>query len=486
MRTGRVILIVLGSLATLVALALLTGGAFGLWAHETQRDADGFYTSDTVTFRTAGAALVSDGLDATDLDEWPVDPENFAEIRLEGASADPAKALFIGIGPEAGVKAYLADTAYDQVTHVDLWGDPDVEYSPHAGTVPPAPPGAQTFWAASVEGPGLQTLDWDVEEGRWAIVVMNADGSAGVEVAMTLGARVGWLIWVAIGVLVGGGILLAVGGLLIFLGARTPLSERPLLHPPTEPSAPVPEATAPVPPGEAAAREPATAGPEPLPGYPVQVEGSLDEPLSRWLWLVKWILAIPHYIVLSFLWIAFVVMTIVAFFAILLTERYPRGIFDFNVGVLRWSWRVAFYSYSALATDRYPPFSLGPEPDYPAALDVPYPERLSRWLVLVKWWLLAIPQYVVIAVFNGGWGFAGSGWGGWTWGPTGWVDWEWSYSWPGLIGVLVLISAIVVLFAGRYPREIFDFVLGMNRWSYRVIAYAALMRDEYPPFRLGR
>jgi uncharacterized protein DUF4389 len=207
--------------------------------------------------------------------------------------------------------------------------------------------------------------------------------------------------------------------------------------------------------------------------YPLQLTGELSPRLSRGLWLVKWLLAIPHVIVLFFLWIAFVGVSVIAFFAILFTGRYPRGLFDFNVGVLRWSWRVGFYSYSALGTDSYPPFTLKEAPGYPAHLEVDYPESLSRRLVLVKWWLLVLPHYLIIGVFAGG------GWAAWT-GAGG--DWMWSSG--GLIGLLTLFAGVALLFTGRYPKSLYDFILGMNRWVFRVAAYAALMTDAYPPFRL--
>jgi Domain of unknown function (DUF4389) len=118
---------------------------------------------------------------------------------------------------------------------------------------------------------------------------------------------------------------------------------------------------------------------------------------------------------------------------------------------------------SAFGTDKYPPFSLRPDPGYPADFAVDYPERLSRGLVLVKWWLLALPHYLIVAAFVGG---------------------GWHVAAPGAIAVLAVVAMVINALQHEYPEPVFDFVMGMNRWCYRVLAYVLLMRDEYPPFRL--
>lgn len=212
------------------------------------------------------------------------------------------------------------------------------------------------------------------------------------------------------------------------------------------------------------------------PAYPLHLSAPPrpDNP-SRGLWLVKWLMVVPHAVVLVFLWAAFMVLSVVALVAILATGRYPRAIFDFNVGVMRWSWRVAYYSYGALATDRYPPFTLHDDPDYPARLDVDFPERLSRGQALIKWWLLAVPHYLLAGAVSYAVLTFGDDKG------RGEVVFE-----GGLLGVLALIVGFALLFTGRYPQGIYDLMLGIARWTMRVTAYAALMTDVYPPFRLDQ
>ncbi len=196
--------------------------------------------------------------------------------------------------------------------------------------------------------------------------------------------------------------------------------------------------------------------------YPVTIRGE-REPINRWLFLVKWLLIIPHVIVLAFLAIGFVFSWLAALFSIAFTGKYPRGLFDYNVGVLRWLWRVGFYSYQALGTDKYPPFSLKSDPTYPADLTIEYPAKLKQGLVLVKWWLLALPHYAVVGVLQGGLGYHGT----------------------GLQGLLLLYAAVVHLFTGKYPDDMHQLIMGTNRWTARVAGYAALTTDEYPPFSLS-
>ncbi|MDJ0924522.1 MAG: DUF4389 domain-containing protein [Acidimicrobiia bacterium] len=445
MKAGKIIAAVLAVLLGLVAMGMLVGGGALMWAHTTQRDADGFIESPTYALESAGYAVTSGDVDlaARPGDWWPGD---LADVRFEAESVDSEAAVFVGIGPSDDVDSYLDGVARDEVTR--LGRADDVEYRSFSGTAPAALPGNQNFWVASAEGAGTQVVTWDVAAGEWSVVVMNAAADPGVRVDVTAGARIGILLAVGIGLLVVG-LILGIIAAALLVWAVSP-ARRDL----EEPAVAVPAAA-------------------PVGRYPLIIEGRLDPELSRWLWLVKWLLAIPHFIVLVFLWVAFVLLTFAAFFAILFTGRYPRGIFDFNVGVLRWTWRVSYYSYSTLGTDEYPPFTLQ-NADYPARLDVAYPEELSRGLVLVKWWLLAIPHYIIVGLFT-----------------SGLVWWTADFDGDsvlelggGLIGLLVLIAALALLFTARYPRGLFDLIMGLNRWVYRVWAYAALMRDEYPPFRL--
>jgi hypothetical protein len=470
MKAGRIVMIVIGALLALIAFGLLAIGTTALVGYATQRT-DGFFQTGDVRLASATYAITSDRVDLESDpggSDWLVDRGALGTVRLSIEPASTDSPVFAGIGPSADVATYLDGVSHDQIRDFEL--SPDrVLYRRQSGERSPAPPADQPFWAAQVTTGQPDELTWEVESGDWTVVLMNADAGRGVDLDARLGIKVDWLLPAAIGFVVIGVLLLSGGAALVIVGSRG-------VSRAGEPAAAPPPAAWPAPvPSVAVVTDADTVRP-PRPSYPLQLTGRLDGELSRGLWLVKWLLAIPHYIVLVFLWIAFAVATIIAFFAILFTGGYPHGLFDFNVGVLRWSWRVGFYSFSALGTDRYPPFSLSPDAAYPADLTVRYPEQLGRGLVLVKWWLLAIPQYVVVGLFGGGW------WLGW-WEPSGW---KWTGQTPGLIGVLVLFAAVALLFSGRYPRSIFDLVMGLNRWVYRVVAYAALMTDEYPPFRLDQ
>jgi len=458
MKPIRIVSLVIGSLLALLGFGLLAGGGILGWVLSTQRDDAGFVTSSTQRITTDSYALTSGKVDLGDPGVNRFGDWGNATVRVTVDTVQTGE-VFVGIGSNADVEAYLEGVEHDAITSTDEWGGSRVRYQRQNvdGTSTPAPPASQSFWVAQASGAGSRDIVWPITSGKWEVVVMNADGSRNVTADVKVGGKADHLVAISIGLGVGGVVLLVIGAGLIVAGVVRPHSRDLAVGDQAAPGAP--------------AFAPPTAALETVEAYPLRFEGHLDPNLSRWQWLVKWFLAIPHFIILVLLWVAFVVLTFVAFFAILFTGRYPRSIFDFNVGVLRWSWRVSYYATSALGTDRYPPFTLSPA-DYPASLDVVYPEHLSRGLVLVKSWLLAIPHLLIVGTLTSSWGFSGDGAGLFTSG--------------GLLGVLVLVAVIALLFTGRYPARLHDLVVGINRWSYRVVIYVALMTDTYPPFQLDQ
>ena len=511
-KPAAIILLILGILITLPGLAALAGGAVASAVGTVQ--GDGYLTSGTSRFSVSSFALTSPRADAIGEDVPGRLPFDVGTLRLRVESVTPDKPVFIGIGPQADVEQYLSGVHHSELLNIRQRPF-RAEYRDVPGGNPASPPADQRFWTASVSGAGQQELTWNITPGTWEVVVMNADASSGVDVQAQAGFRSDLIQPAATGLLVGGIIALLIGIPLIIFGAAglgrhaaspaggpaggstgtggPPVGGPGTGAPPSSgaayPGAAYPGTAYPGAgyPGAGAVPE-AVSPPQPTamvaggrPGYPSRLLGDLDPGLSRWMWLVKWFLAIPHFILLFFLWFAFAITTIVAGFAILFTGRYPRALFDFNVGVLRWNWRVAFYAYAAVGTDLYPPFTLK-RANYPADFDVDYPQRLSRGLVLVKWWLLSIPHLLLVAAFAGSTGTV------WRWqGDDNVIGATYERaSGPSLLGLLVLIAAVILLFTGRYQRPLFDFILGINRWIYRVLVYTALMRDEYPPFRLDQ
>ncbi|MDV3220420.1 DUF4389 domain-containing protein [Intrasporangium sp.] len=487
MRPRHVISLVIGILLLAPALGLmLGGGAIGVYELAARGD-NGWHAVDIDRLESDGVAVTTrealiDFRGPAALVDW-VD----LDVRFRATPASGEQA-FIGVAPTADLAAYLGNATHDEIVTVTWNGE--TTYRSVAGTTAAvAAPTAQDFWVARATGPGTQELIWTPESGTWSTAFLNASGEPGVAMTVQAAIRSGALLALAIGMVVLGVALAVVGTILVIQAVRNqpPSSGAAFADrqvPPQAWAAPTGGAAVPpsgwaapttgaLPPPPASAAPPADRGertPDPARAHPLVMEARIAPNLSRWLWLVKWALAIPHVIVLFFLWCAVVVTTIVAWFAILITARYPRSLFDFNVGVLRWSWRVAHYcGIGGLGTDRYPPFTLDELPDDDTRLDVDYPERLSRGLIFVKW-ILLLPHWIIVALIAGTQSRTderGVQVGGW----------------PGVLALLALVAGIVLLASGVLNRGLFDVMVGLNRWTYRVAVYALLMTDVYPPFR---
>ena len=437
---GRVLGAAAGSLIALIGTVIALSGLALVIVDLGLRDHDGFINTSTRHFDTPTYALTTGGVQLGDLHggagDWAI--ENLdGRVRIRAALQGGAP-VFVGIARKADLDRYLRGVAHARIKD---FGHHRAVLRTVPGTSIPRAPSSRFFWVASASGPGAQTVTWKVDTGRWEAVVMRSDAARGVVADIRAGGNVPKLLWLGIGLLALGCLAFAAGaGVIVAVGPRA----------------------------AAAAAAPPTAMVEPAPSaHAVAVRAHVDPGLSRWMWLVKWVLVVPHLIVLAFLWVAFAFTAVAGVVALMATGRYPRALHDFHVGVMRWTWRVEFYANGAFATDRYPPFSLDPDPSYPADLEIPYVAHPARWLSAVKW-LLAVPHWIVLgALIAGGW------W--WTDGRA-----------PGLLPVLVIFSVIWLTFTGRYPADLFRLIVGIHRWTLRTIAYAIGMVDEYPPFRLDR
>ena len=435
-RPVHVLLLIFGVLLSLAGLGL-TGAAASLGAAVFQQRNGNYITAPVERYAVDTYAITSQRLDVVIDRGLPSTGRTgpVASFMLQATSADPGREIFVGVGPQADVTSYLANVEHSELTQV--------RFNPFRATLP--------------DGFGLRGTGAPQRAG-----LLGRLGAGAGHPADRVGPAQRQL---------GGG--RDERGRQP-TGRGRPPSRRPLQVP------------GPGHPGHAHDRprrcwssayrcwssaRPASAGPRRPPTsrrrrlrrqrhrppgvtpygaargatYPARLNGVLDPKLSRWLWLVKWFLAIPHYIVLAGLWFAFAVTTLMAFFAILFTGRYPRSLFYFNVGVLRWTWRVGFYTYAALGTDRYPPFTLA-KTDYPADFDVDYPERLSHGLVLVKSWLLAIPHLIIVGLFTANIFYWWTARGDWTSGTQ-------NGGGISLLGLLVVIAGFFVLVHPEVPAS---------------------------------
>jgi hypothetical protein len=189
--------------------------------------------------------------------------------------------------------------------------------------------------------------------------------------------------------------------------------------------------------------------------YPVSLDFDHDDVVSRWRPLVNWLLVLPQFVVIYLLAIVERALAILSFFFVLITKKIPDSIFDFRVMTFRYQWRVM--SFAFFMRDEYPPFAFDLGPDDPrtdaAVVTIERPGEMNRWLPLVKWFL-AIPHYIVLAFL--------------------WIA----------VFVVWIVTFFAVLFTGRYPRGMRDFVVGVVRWTMRVNVYVLFMTDVYPPFSL--
>ena len=200
-------------------------GAYGVWLDATQRS-DGYVMTSSERFSTGGYALATRSLQiSSDVPSFLYGRDWLGDVRIRGKSANPNRALFIGIARKDDVDRYLAGVAHSEV--LDVNGNPfgttyRPSYRPQPGGKPAIPPNRATFWVARVAGRGRQSLTWGVKKGRWAVVVMRPDGSRAISADLAAGAKLPALLWASLGLLVLGILISGGAAALLYFGAREP------------------------------------------------------------------------------------------------------------------------------------------------------------------------------------------------------------------------------------------------------------------------
>ena len=227
MSGGKIVLLVFGVIVLLVSLVLLLPGGALIWAERTLRDGEGFYTSKTIELDRDSYAIVTEAADIDLGDEWEWlpwvrswGPSDFLTLKIEGSSSDSSKQIFIGVAETSDLEGYLAGVEYDEITDFKF-RRLKPEYTNHPGTSEPLAPTSQAFWIASAHGDGTQTMEWAIESGTYSFLLMNEDGSRGLDMEALIGIAVPSLLWgIGVGLFIGGLVVLALAVLMLYLAAR--------------------------------------------------------------------------------------------------------------------------------------------------------------------------------------------------------------------------------------------------------------------------
>lgn len=229
MSAGKIVLLVFGIIILLVSLVPLLAGGGLMWVEKALRDSEGFYTTPVIQLEKDSYAIVTEpaNIDLGGDWEWISwgrrwDPTDFLTLKIEGSSNNPSTQIFLAMAEVSDLETYLQDVKYDEVTDFRI-RRPSLEYTDHPGTSRPEAPTTQTFWTASAYGEGTQTLEWGIEEGTYSLVLMNDDGSQGLDLAVSIGVKVPPVVgWIGVAILVVGLVLLGVAVLMLYLAVRRP------------------------------------------------------------------------------------------------------------------------------------------------------------------------------------------------------------------------------------------------------------------------